>query len=306
MVEPVIAESESAGGGYSRPPRRGFAGGLVALAFGLIIAGSALGAEVSIDAVRGRWIATEPSNAAGLEGINTATLKWGIPVSNDAEALLVAMAAALLGQEPPPGATGQSAQKCAFEFEAVPLRSPQQLGSRFLIGRFAHTNVPTDSQSLNKFQAAKLEILVDITLRDRGRALSERLASVFDVELLETENEGPCPGPTDGNGCYDRVTFRLNKARSEALSIDGVEYVFTLTGFLIDGRPAESFWTRELARSEAQLEASLAVAATVGESSEWVRSRPLGGVKQDQRPPPEPSHQTSEAQGARPVNTFGR
>lgn len=268
----------------------------------LVGLGSVRAAEVTIDSVHGRWVATEPANAAGLEGLNTSTLKWGIPVSDEAERLLAMMAAAMLGQKMPPEATGRPVPKCAFEFEAAPVRAPQALGSRFLVGRFAHTNVPTDDLSLNKFQAARLEIRVELTVKDKGRAVSDSLTSVFDVELLETQNEGPCPGPTDANGCYDQVAFRLNKARSEGLSIDGVDYVFTLTGFLIGGRSAEVFWTREFARSEAQIEASFAAAATVGDMAESARSRPLGGTAQHLAAPPERPTEQSE----RPVHLFRR
>ena len=102
---------------------------------------------------------------------------------------------------------------------------------------------------------------------------------MFNFNHWETPNNmNPCPGGSDWNGCFDRVTFKTNSGQTDTFIIDGKEYSFQLTGFLVDGQLADQFWTKEKKSNMATLQGSVSMSAVPIPAAAWLFGSALLGM----------------------------
>jgi hypothetical protein len=187
---------------------------LTAAAAATLLAGAANSGTVSIVSVTGAW--TNLTGGQFISGLGTDSVRWGEDIGN-----------------------GQS----GYDFTGIAPSGPHNADTLFDMGIFTHVNMPVGGGT--SITAAVLEVLFTFTI-DGGAAISR--SSVFDFNHLESPNGAdPCAdGLANGignnvNGCADNVDPQTNPDFSETFEIEGVKYVFDVTGFDI----GSSFWTKE-------------------------------------------------------------
>lgn len=196
---------------------------LMAAAAAALLAGAAEAGTISIVSVTGNW--TGVTGGTNVNGLGTGTVKWGTNIGN-----------------------GQS----GYGFAGYAPSGPHAADTLFDIGLFTHFNKAIASGT--SITGAVLDVAFTFTI-DGGAAITRH--SIFEFAHWETANgANPCAnGGANGsgvnaNGCADRVTPVTNPYFSEAFLIDGVKYVFDVTGFNF----GSSFWTREGATNSAVLQ----------------------------------------------------
>lgn len=199
------------------------------------LAGGAHAASVTVQSVSGSWTSATPADTTNLNGIGTNEIRWGTPSTSGGEQ----SGYRFDGVAPPPVAVNE--------------------GSNFDLGTFTHFNsvinaVPDPSS----IETARLAVTFDLLIEGIAHSLDQ----VYDFTHWETSNSSsPCAdGGEDGvgvnvNGCADRVQAVRNDAISDAVTIDGVDYVFDITGFdgFSDADGIATFWTTEDHTNEAVL-----------------------------------------------------
>jgi len=170
----------------------------------------------------GVWVDPEPSGAIATSA-DGKTISWG-------------------------GITSQGGQQSSYVF--VDAWGMFDVGEQFLLGTFTHNNFPVFPPSLES-----TGLKLDLTLNG--------LMSTFNFNFLhdETDNVAPCD-PSGATICPDVVSFLDNGVSNEFITIDGVDYNLTLTGFLQNGSLTEQFLTEEGQANTAQLFAKLTVVPT--------------------------------------------
>jgi hypothetical protein len=200
---------------------------------------------IDITSILSSWTAATPTG--DISGVGTNTISWGVPTT-----------------------TGGSQSSYTFAPAATPI--PGLLPDNpFLLGEFTHNNFPIFAPSL---LTAELTVDIEFDVLDGlGAVIDTRMiSSVFDFTHFETPNsDDPCAdGGANGvfpnqNGCADRVTFETSTS-SEFFELDGIAYIFELTGFCADcpesgGEPSlvDEFWTVETEENSAVLVAQYTV-----------------------------------------------
>lgn len=174
--------------------------------------------SLDIDSVTGAWsdVTGTPFN---LQGVGTTAIHWGDPVSSGGP-----QSGYIFSGVAPPPVTG------------IPANSP------FNLGTFTHDNQTI--QPGGSITGARLTITISGTAHDGGDDPFTKVA-VFDFTHDETPNvSGSCP-PLSVSVCDDIVTIATNVGGSQLLTVDGVDYIFAFSGFLIGGNPFTQFLTQE-------------------------------------------------------------
>lgn len=155
----------------------------------------------------------------------------------------------------------------AFDGVAPPPTPAFSPGDVFDLGTFTHNNQPINSGTA--ITAATLTLAINATIS--GFANPVNLSSVFNISHNETPNgDNPCAnGGANGvgvnvNGCADIVTMLTNPGGSTSVNIDGIDYIFAFSGFLVTGgTPLSQFFTIENSNNTATLQGSFVDKTTV-------------------------------------------
>jgi hypothetical protein len=203
-----------------------------AMALGLAVNANAA-ATVTLNSVVGTWLDVDPDAPGGVAvtGLGTNAIQWG-----------------------------GGGQKSGYSFTGTP-GGPFNVEEIFNAGTFTHSNFPISSGT--SIKSAQLQVDFNVTISD-GFVFDTVLTSVFDFTHFETPNSAnPCAdGGANGvgvnvNGCADRVTFKVNPGATTSVDVGGITYILKLTGFIVDGAPANEFWTAERQNSTAIIQGVL-------------------------------------------------
>jgi hypothetical protein len=174
----------------------------------------------------GIWTVVNPANTPQLNGVNTKKIQWGQP-ANDA------------------GYPIQGPQS-GYLFEGVDSSNIPLDGTDFLLGTFTHFNFVIQPPSIT---SATLKLTIEIE-----GGLQKEFTFVFNHN--ETPNPGvggSCPQtPGYSPPCPDIVSIPSLQS-TEKITIDGKEYVVTITGFLQNNQKVNQFITIEKQENSAQL-----------------------------------------------------
>ena len=212
-------------------------------------ASSGMAAVVTINNVSGEWTNATPTNVYGLNFMTTAdssVVKWGDPV-NDVD-------------------------QSGYTFEGLippPTEVNTETGAEFDLGIFTHDNFriwanpPSGSATIT---SARLSVDFDFSID--GNAYSLNQVYTFGHDETPNQPSGTCKyGDAAGSGingdfgCADRVTAVLNEGLSETIIIDGLEYIFDISGFRYNDDTFSFFLTQEQQENEAILVGQLRVVA---------------------------------------------
>jgi hypothetical protein len=205
---------------------------VAAAALLVAVSASALAAPVTINitSVTGVW-SSGTTDAPGVPlGLGTSQISWGVPA--------------------PPN-TLQSSYSFAGNAPQLGLG----VGSVFTLGTFTHNNFPIFAPSL---LTATLDVTIVGTAQNGGVVPINHVQS-FNFTHNETTN-GCSPLPGCAN---DIVTVANNFGGSQPINIDGTDYVFSFTGFLVGGNPFVQFSTVEEQSNSAFMQGSFIQLASV-------------------------------------------
>lgn len=214
---------------------------------GFYLVSSASIAEAASLSTSGTWtnIVAAPIGGA-ISGAGTNSMSWGTP------------------------ATGSGQSGYDFVGVAENVSMTDLISSTFLLGTFTHRNFPISGTSLD---TATLN--VDFSLDTFSQTFS------FGFDHFETPNgANPCPAG-GAPPCPDLVSFP-NAVSSEFVTIEGVDYNLTLTGFSQGGpsNAVDAFLTLEGQSNSAGLYAMLTEVEgeAVPEPSGLVGLAAIGGL----------------------------
>ncbi len=209
-----------------------------------LIASSAFSATVTIENVTGSWTASTPSDVYGLgvdNGEASSTISWG--------------------------KAARRGRQSGYRFDsAVPPSVDLTPGSEFELGVFSHINRPIytmpEGGQAGKIESAELTVDFSVRINDSLYDVSR----TYGFTHYETPNGGDeigaCQfGGTSGaaginsRGCADRVELE-GQGGDEVFSVDGLDIIFEIAGFQVDGEITDFFMTKERAINEAVLIAS--------------------------------------------------
>jgi hypothetical protein len=179
---------------------------------------------VTINSITGVWQNSDP--VAGISGLGTSQISWGVPDTT----------------------AGQSSYK--FAAASTPITPTE--GDDFGLGEFTHFNNPIFAPFLES-----VDLLVTIGFSIDGFTQTP-VESLFSFMHDETTNENrlrDCKYPGSVTRCDDLVTATLNLGSTDSFLIDGTEYVFTVSGFKVNGTTFSSFLTQEKNTNTATLQA---------------------------------------------------
>ena len=108
----------------------------------------------------------------------------------------------------------------------------------FSLGSFSHINFAVDDPSLT---SVELEVVLALAVDGVPRP---PMTFTFTFNHEETPNDlDPCPYPTQGTGCTDRVTIVASPAPATFV-VDGIEYTLDMN-FLVNGQVVDEYITEE-------------------------------------------------------------
>ncbi|WP_210115066.1 THxN family PEP-CTERM protein [Roseovarius aestuariivivens] len=199
--------------------------------------------DLFIDSVTGVWTAV---SGATVSGLGSNEIRWGTPTT-----------------------TGGEQSGYRFDGAAPPTQGPYSEGQVFDLGSFTHFNFPIFAPSIT---FAELEVTTAGTVG--GAAFS--ITSVFDFDHFETPNDGSPCAAGGVQPCPDLVTPTLNIGASESVSVGGVDYFISVTGFDI----GTGFLTLEGQSNTAQLQGTFTarVSAIPLPAAGWMLIAGLGGL----------------------------
>lgn len=223
---------------------------LATTAVAVIVAGGASASTISdivITSVTGEW--TSVTGGTNVSGLTTNAISWGTTTPSGG---------------PQSGYT--------FVGAAPPTQGPFLSDTVFTLGDFTHDNFPINSGT--SITAATLEVTTDFTIGGTAGSLT----SQFIFDHFETPND-PAGAPCAAGGpepCGDLVTPTLNVGASDSLTIDGVDYFVSVTGFSMGA----SFLTAENASNTATLLGTFTadVAAIPLPAAGWMLLAGVGGL----------------------------
>ena len=200
-----------------------FAGSLALLsaAIAAFAPGSASAAEITYLSVTGSWLnatnntplVNEPGDPVITNGNPTSIIRWG---------------------------TTNGTPQSGYDYTSAippPYTLPGPIPF-FSLGSFSHINYAVDDPSLTSVQ---LEVTLVLAVDGVPRP---PMIFTFTFNHEETPNNlDPCPYPTQGTGCTDRVTIVASPAPTTFV-VDGVEYTLDMN-FLVNGQPVNEYITEE-------------------------------------------------------------
>ena len=192
------------------------------LALGVTVSAASAG-TVTINSISGKWQNSDP--VTGISGIGTDLIRWG---------------------------TGTGSGRSGYRFDAATTPIEPTEGVDFALGEFTHFNRPITGTSLDS-----VDLLVTIGF-DIDGIVQTPVESLFSFTHDETPNSPALPDckyPGSVTRCDDLVTATLNLGATESFFLDGIEYVFTISGFEVGGSTFTSFLTRENDDNTATLKA---------------------------------------------------
>lgn len=219
-----------------------------------LIASSAFASTVSIENVTGAWTASTPTDVYGLNydnGDSLSTMSWG---------------------KAPSGGPQSS-----YSFKSsVPPSVEIDPNENFELGLFSHNNWPIYKMPAGG-QAGSIrsaELKVDFGVRIENTLYN--VSRTYSFTHYETSNPGDSNGKCqfggdsgapgiNSNGCADRVEVSSADG-DEIISVGGLEFIFEIAGFQVDGEIMDFFMTKEKAVSEAILIASYSLLDDGGEN----------------------------------------
>ena len=223
-----------------------FAASALALA-----AGTADAATITVASVAGQWIGwTGGDESVNIVDGNPTTIRWGALDTPN-----------------------KKGAKSGYDFFGLmPPETVFEHDQSIVVGEFTHLNY-----SIPKYAAiaqATLQVVFSFWLDSDSKddASLRTITSTFLFDHTETPNEGRngmCPNGIatwtgiNEKGCADLVVASTNPATSTSIMIDGSEYRFDVTGFMIGGVPMQQFWTHEGKTNTAQLTARFTYVAPV-------------------------------------------
>ncbi len=186
----------------------------------LLPTGSASAAEITYSSVVGSWRdpvdnlpGSQPGDPVIMNGSPTSSMVWGDTMG-----------------------TPQS----GYDFTATlppPFTLPGVVPF-FSLGTFQHRNFAVDDPSLT---SAQLDVVLVISVDGVPRP---PLTFTFTFNHEETPNNlNPCPYPTQGVGCTDRVTIVASPTPT-TFNVDGFDYTLSMS-FDNNGSPVSEFITEE-------------------------------------------------------------
>jgi hypothetical protein len=187
----------------------------------LLPAASASAAEITYLSVVGSWInptnntplINEPGDPVITNGNPTSIIRWG---------------------------TTNGTPQSGYDYTSSippPYTLPGPIPF-FSLGSFSHINYAVDDPSLTSVQ---LEVTLVLAVDGVPRP---PMTFSFTVNHEETPNDlDPCPYPTQGTGCTDRVTIVASPAPTTFV-VDGIEYTLDMN-FLVNGQPVNEYITEE-------------------------------------------------------------
>jgi hypothetical protein len=194
----------------------------------LAIAGSASASTISIKDVQGAW--TSVVGGTDVTPLGESSVSWGIPKARG---------------------------KSGYDFEGTSPSGPHEVDSTFTLGTFTHRNRPIAVGS--SILAASLAVTFTFVFDDNPLVEFVR-TSIFDFSHFETRNNDRVCANGQANrtgvnvrGCADSVTATTNRGFSETFDVNGVSYLFDVTGFV----GGVDFWTVEKRRNSAELRGRL-------------------------------------------------
>jgi uncharacterized repeat protein (TIGR01451 family) len=187
----------------------------------LLPAASASAAEITYLSVVGSWInptnntplINEPGDPVITNGNPTSIIRWG---------------------------TTNGTPQSGYDYTSSippPYTLPGPIPF-FSLGSFSHINYAVDDPSLTSVQ---LEVTLVLAVDGVPRP---PMTFSFTFNHEETPNDlDPCPYPTQGTGCTDRVTIVASPAPTTFV-VDGIEYTLDMN-FLVNGQPVNEYITEE-------------------------------------------------------------
>lgn len=229
----------------------------LATAAAIALAPAALSAAtLTVTDVTGEWIALD-GTPASPDGLGTSAVSWGTPWNGGPQS--------------------------GYEFEGA-TSTANLPNTDFVMGIFTHNNNTITAGT--SITGATLRVAFSFFIDTAPGDIITRIAE-FRFDHNETPNGAePCAdGGANGagvnvNGCADEVTVRTNPNYREAFEIEGVRYVFDVTGFQV----GSSFWTTERRSNATQLtgrfteEANLAPAPIPLPAAGWMLLAALGAA----------------------------
>ena len=192
------------------------------LALGMSVSVATAG-TVTINSISGVWQNSDP--VSGISGLGTERIRWG---------------------------TNEGSGRSSYKFDAADTPIEPTEGDDFDLGEFTHFNKPISGTLLRS-----VDLLVTIGFSIDGNAQTP-VESLFSFTHDETPNEDDledCKYPGSVTRCDDLVTATLNLGSTQSFFLDGIEYVFTISGFEVGGSTLTSFLTKERADNTATLKA---------------------------------------------------
>jgi hypothetical protein len=216
------------------PPRaapgwfRAAAGTLLAVAAalaGLAVGSMAEAATIQINGVSGSFVSKEGGNR--VTGIGTNHLAWGGLSKNRRSGYIF-----------------KGISPASYEIPD-PVGGPTR--TEFDVGTFTHKNykIPTGSG----VRSAGLLVSFDAAINNTPVPVTPLF---FSFDHWETPNQkSTCAdGGRRGqgvnlSGCADRITIGQNPSTDASVSVGGITYLFSVTGFTAGGVPLQQWWTQE-------------------------------------------------------------
>lgn len=216
-----------------------------------LAAGTADAATITVASVVGHWTGWTGGDASvNVTDGNPTMIRWG-------------------AMDTP---TKKGAKSGYDFFGLMPPETVFEHDQSIVVGEFAHLNYAIPDYAAIK--QATLQVVFSFWLDgdSKDEASLRTITSTFMFDHAETPNQpasGICPNGIawgegiNDKGCADLVVASTNPANSTQIVIDGSEYRFDVTGFMIGDAPMEEFWTREGARNTAQLTARFTYVAPI-------------------------------------------
>lgn len=146
------------------------------------------------------------------------------------------------------GKTRNGSRQSAYNFGQIGKSGPFDLGQTFKVGRFTHNNFTIYGNALT---SAKLAVTIGGQLFDGVSNVNFSLTSYFDVIHHETRNKQKSCPYGDRPPCGDLITFVTNRSLSETIKLNGIEYLFEITGFIGGFRNGNALFSDENRKNSA-------------------------------------------------------
>lgn len=218
------------------------------------LAASAATVDATVTSITAFWENTVPASVSVDNSGPTVTARWGNPAT-------------------PQGQSGYD-----FTAAITPLNAP--VNTNFALGEFVHQNFPV-------FEDGTVPGTLDLRLEISGELQDAAMTpfsvtSIFSFTHTETPNNGTPCAEGGSQPCPDLVEAILNPGASTSVSVGGVDYFFSITGFMTASGMFDSFLTLEDQSNSATLLGSFTADVNVNAiplpAAGWMLLAGLGGL----------------------------